>query len=47
VGVAVLFGTVYFLKEASFTTTQLVCGIAVAVLVYGGTMALAHPQSDE
>jgi ABC-type amino acid transport system permease subunit len=39
VGVVVLFAIVYFLTEAALTTTQLICGIAAAVLVYGATMA--------
>jgi hypothetical protein len=39
VGVAILFGIVYFLTEATLASIQLACGVLVAVLVYSGTMA--------
>jgi uncharacterized membrane protein YiaA len=38
VSVAILFVIVYFLTEATLSTTQIICGIAVAVLVYSATI---------
>jgi hypothetical protein len=39
VGVAILFGILYFLTEATLTRGQLAFGVAGAIMVYGATMA--------
>jgi hypothetical protein len=39
VGVVVLFGIVYFLTRATLSTVQLAIGIALALVVYGATIA--------
>jgi hypothetical protein len=45
IGVAVLFGIVYLLTEATLTTTQFVLGIIGAILVYGATITW-HIRND-
>jgi uncharacterized membrane protein len=45
IGVALLFAIVYFLSEATLTTTWFVLGVFGAILVYGATIAW-HIRND-